>query len=480
MALKATTAEAVFLVTLVATFGVAFLARRRSVRDKNGGLAELNLNRWLVGLSAGATANSGFIATGAVGFGYSYGLKSLFLPISWLLGDLVFWYLFPARINRVGRESQATTLSEILTYKLSGWLSSALGLLCALIILVCLTGFLSAQWLTGQKFLSGAFGLPNSMALGIFALLVIAYSSIGGFRGSIYTDVLLAIIRIAGTIIALVAILWFAMDDNIAFSKHIAAAGSGFMSMHFGGIAGTASFVFGFAIAAIGFGLGQPQILTRYLAGRSPEETRSAWWIYIGFGQFTWISMIVFGVLLRGVMPGIADPETGLSVFFQNDTDAALTGIILAHVFATIAATSNGLLVTIAQTIVHDVVPRVFGDRQVRLDLSIATLLIGSVSMLISISMHGSAYSVALSSMPLMGAGLAPAVMIKVLGWRHSAASLLCAVVGGIIGAVLWQQLGLGRFLYEAGIGMACGLVINWLAVKTFTVGTKSLNPRPQ
>ncbi len=238
------------------------------------------------------------------------------------------------------------------------------------------------------------------------------------------------------------------------------------MSLRFGGIAGTAILVFGYAMAAIGFGLGQPQILTRYLAGRSPDETRSAWWIYLGFEQFTWISMIVFGALLRGVMPGISDPETGLHVFFQTYTNAALTGMILAHVFASIAGTANGLLVTIAQVIVDDVVPHVFQEWQGRFILFIAILSMGIISILISLSMSGSAYDAALSSMALMGAGLASAMMIKVLQWRHSAASLVCAVIGGIGGAVLWQQSGLGRLLYEPGVGIACGLASNWLAIK--------------
>jgi sodium/proline symporter len=479
MAFTITTAEVVFLITLVAIFGVAIFARRQSARDTNGGLAEMKFNRWLVGLSAGTTANSGFIATGSVGLGYTFGLKSLVLSIGWLLGDLVFWYVFPARINRAGRESQATTVSDVLTYKLSGTVSSLLGTLCGLIILVCLTGFLSAQWLAGQKFLSGAFGVPSLIALGLFALLIVGYSSIGGFRGSVYTDVLLAIIRIAGSIIALVAIVWFAMDDRTSFSKNIAAAGPGFMSMRFGGMAGTASFMFGMAVAAVCFGLGQPQLFTRFLAGRSPKETRSAWWIYIGFVQFTWISMMVFGALLRGVVPGISDPETGLQIFFQTNTNAVLTGLILTHVFATNAATSNGLLITIAQTITHNLIPRVYRERNVWRSLLIATLLMGLISVLVSIAMHGSAYNLALSSMPLMGAGLAAAVMIKVLGWRHSAASLLCAVVGGILIAVLWQQLGLGSFLYEAGIGTAGGLAINWLAVKIWR-GTTPVAVRPQ
>lgn len=135
----------IFLITLAATFGAAFLARRHSTKDTDHGLAEIKLNRWLVALSAGTTANSGFIVTAAVGLGYTYGLQWILLPLSWLLGDLLFWYVFPARINNLGRESQATTLSELLTHKLSGRAASAVAVLCALVILVCLAGYISAQ-----------------------------------------------------------------------------------------------------------------------------------------------------------------------------------------------------------------------------------------------------------------------------------------------------------------------------------------------
>jgi hypothetical protein len=156
-----------------------------------------------------------------------------------------------------------------------------------------------------------------------------------------------------------------------------------------------------------------------------------------------------------------------------------MTGLILAHVFTTNAATSNGLLITMAQTITHNLVPRAYRDSSFRRGLFIATLLMGLVSVLVSAAMHGSAYNVALSSMPLMGAGLAAAVMIKVLGWRHSAASLLCAIIGGIFIAVLWQQSGMGTFIYEAGIGTAGGLIINWLTVRIWPAAT-SVPLRPQ
>src|SRR5689334_12271291 len=93
----------VFAIGLLATFVVACLGRRDSRRVTSATLTEQRLNRWLVGLSAGATANSGFVVTGAVGLGYTFGAQWLLLPLSWLLGDLLFWSVFPNRINATGR-----------------------------------------------------------------------------------------------------------------------------------------------------------------------------------------------------------------------------------------------------------------------------------------------------------------------------------------------------------------------------------------
>lgn len=452
------TSEVVFLLTLVATFGAALLARRHSFQTADDGLAGRKLNRWLVGLSAGTTANSGFIVTAAVGLGYTYGFQWLMLPISWLLGDLVFWRLFPERINAFGHRSKATTLSEMLKSGLTGRLVPVVSTLSAVVIVICLAGYTSAQWLAGQKFLTGAFGLPNYVALAMFAILITAYSSIGGFRGSVYTDTLQAFIRIAGTIIALVAVAYSA-SVNPTFARNIADAGKDFLNPFPGGFAAGVGFVAGFAAAAIGFGLGQPQIVSRYLAGSSPEETRSAMWIYIAFVQGTWISMTVFGMLLRGVMPGLADSETGLSAFFQSNVNAVATGIIVADVFATIASTSNALLIAMAQAVMHDLLPRPTRERA---SFAALTLFVGGCTMAVSVLIHGTVVSLALSSVSLMGAGLAAAVMIKIMDWKHNATSLALSILAGLASAIAWKYTGMGDYINESGIGIASGLAVNW------------------
>ena len=466
-------ALAVFGATLGATFVAAWLGRRHSAERGHDGVASEKLNRWLIGLSAGAAANSGFIVTGAVGLGYTQGMRWLLLPLGWLIGDIVFWRWFPSRLNASGKASNATTLSQLLTSGLTGRAAKVLAILCALVIVVCLSGYISAQWLAGQKFLAGAFGLGGVGALALFALLIITYTAIGGFRGSVYIDSLQAIIRVIGTALALGMVILFARADPRGFDLRIAAAGGGFLDPFGQGAVGVAGILLGYAAAALGFGLGQPQLVSRYLAGASPEETRSAWWVYIGFVQFTWIAMTLFGVVLRGVMPGLADPETGLSTFFQARVDPILTGVIIADVFATIAATSNALLVAMGQAVANDLGPALIGDAR-RPPLGAVCLALGVATMALSLVLKGTVVSLALGSVSLIGAGLAPAVMAKVLGWRHSAPSLIAAVIAGVAAAILWRVSGLAATVNEAAAGIAAGVAVNFLVARDGDIDRRS------
>ncbi|HVT34072.1 MAG TPA: hypothetical protein VHE37_00700 [Nevskiaceae bacterium] len=451
------TTAVVFGATLLATFIAAWLGRRHS-GGSHDGLATEKLNRWLVGLSAGAAANSGFIVTGAVGLGYTAGLHWLLLPLAWLCGDIVFWSLFPARLNAYGRASKATTLSQLIVHG-TGARAGTLGLVCGVVVLLCLGGYISAQWLAGEKFLAGAFPVGSITALALFAALIVAYTSIGGFRGSVYVDSLQAVIRLGGTTLALAVMYGAVRAQPDAVHANLAQAGAGFTDLlPAGGWPQVAAFVAGFGAAALGFGLGQPHIVSRYLAGASPAETRSAWWIYMGFVQYTWMAMTLFGVALRGVMPQLADPEAGLSIFFATHAGSIAAGIIVADVFATISATANALLVAMAQVLACDLAPRL----RLRLSLGAGCVLLGALTMALSLLLQGSSVMcVALSSVSMMAAGIAPAVMVKVSGWRYSAESLLATVLTGIGAALAWRIAGFDAAINEAAPGLLAGLLAN-------------------
>jgi len=270
---------AIFAAALLASFGIALLGRSHSKRIVSAQLSEHRLNRWLVGLSAGATANSGFVVTAAVGLGYSFGAHWLLLPLSWLLGDVFFWWFFPQRINEIGRVVKATTMTDVIVDGMKPHLQAGFKVIIAVLVILCLGGYVSAQWLAGQKFLRGAFGFDGVVSLLTFAALIVVYTAIGGFRGSVYVDSMQAVIRIIGTAVAMVVVVVVASQNPGSFWRNIHDAGPAFLQiLPHGSIAAALPVIIGFAAAALGFGLGQPQMVTRYLAGATPEETQSAWW----------------------------------------------------------------------------------------------------------------------------------------------------------------------------------------------------------
>lgn len=450
----------IFISCLVATYLAAFYGGRRATDGLDVHLQKLN--KWQIGLSAAATGNSGFIVTGAVGLGYLYGIHWVLLPISWFLGDLIYWKYFPGRINKYAELTKSNTISQMLVYGLNGKLASVLSVLTATLVIVLLGVYTSAQWMAGKKFLSGAFELTDVNAIILFSSTIIIYTTFGGFRGSVFADITQAIIRIIGTILALLLVTEVALESPDSFRMNMEIAGEDFLSISGGlGIGYLLVFIFGWAAAAIGFGLGQPQIITRYMAGSSPEETRASWWIYIAFLQFTWIAMTIFGVVLRGTMPDISDPEAGLSLFVSTYAGVVVTGIVLADVYATIASASNSILISLAQVVRYDIIENLSNIKLTKVTTSLITLFVGIATIIISFYLPTSVFNVIVTAVSLLGASIGPAVLIKITGIKHSSGSLIATIIVGLLASYAWKLGPYGALMNEAVIGILSGILVN-------------------
>jgi sodium/proline symporter len=456
-------AIASFAAILIATFAIAVKGRIDASTETEEDLSKQKLNRWLVGLSAGAAANSGFVVTGAVGLGYSYGVHWLLLPFGWFLGDLVFWYLFPHRINELGHRANASSLTDLIAFGLPISKQHPLLLLTSLVVIIGLGGYTMAQWVAGQKFIEGSFGLSGTWALVIFGLAIVGYSAVGRFRGSVYVDTFQAVTRLLGTFIALVSVLYLVLRDTSSFWEKIDSVDASFFSLIGStSLVSSVAFVVGYAGASIGFGLGQPQVTSRYLAAESPSETRAAKWIYIGYVQLTWALMTVFGIFLRGIMPDISDPEKGLTIFVAATLPSIFVGIIAGDIFGAIASTANSLLVAMAQA-VQNLFPEVKGDR-----IGWLTFVFGLITLLATPLLQGNAtvFDLAITSISFIAAGVGPMIAIKSLGWRHNVFSLTAALLLGFTTACIWKFTGVSGTMNESVPGIAVGLIVNFVIMR--------------
>ncbi|NEP46148.1 MAG: sodium/proline symporter, partial [Okeania sp. SIO2H7] len=80
-------------------------------------LASRNVNPWLTGLSAMATAQSGFIFTGLVGLSYKLGVASIWYILCHTAGEYISWWLLAKRLRKMSAETDAETFSSFLSEK---------------------------------------------------------------------------------------------------------------------------------------------------------------------------------------------------------------------------------------------------------------------------------------------------------------------------------------------------------------------------
>ncbi len=95
----------IFLLVVVVIGVASTLKSDRSNADYL--LAGRNVSPWLVGLSAMATNNSGYLFIGAIGYTYTSGLESIWVMFAWMAGDL----LASVFIHKKMRSQQRKSLS---------------------------------------------------------------------------------------------------------------------------------------------------------------------------------------------------------------------------------------------------------------------------------------------------------------------------------------------------------------------------------
>jgi Na+/proline symporter len=444
-------------------------AKKTSKEDNDYYLANRSLGWFIVGISAAVTGNTGFIVTGAVGIGYKLGMSSLLLPLSWLLGDLIYWSVFPKKLNSISHRQNSSTITEFLSLDLKD--NKLLKIVATLIIGAIILFYTAAQWVAAGKIFSTFFDSSIFIGISLSALLVVIYSSVGGLKSSLWTDIVQAIFV---TILLFTIFITISPNYSNILDELKNIDGHLDLTYHYT-LYPLVGFVLGWVFASVGFGLSQPQLLIRYFAAKNAKQVKKAKWVYIIFLQITWIGFTFFGVLLRGIIPNIIaeDREQGLAIFITENYSPIFVGILIAGMFATISSTADSFLISTSNSIKKDVLSEKISYK---VNAVLITFLVGLVSVIMAIYLSDSSVlKIAMTAVTYLGACIAPAMIIKLLNFKHSSNSLVLAIISGLLSALIWQYYFnfskyVGNSFIEtlniAFVGICSSLVIHFIYTK--------------
>ncbi|MDM5333691.1 sodium/pantothenate symporter [Ureibacillus composti] len=342
------------VIFLIIIFGIGFWANKQ-VRLSNSFLQEYflggrEMGGFLLAMTMMATYGSASSFIGGPGVAYNLGLGWVLLAMAQLPAGYFVLMILGKKFAIISRRYEAITLIDFLKKRYD---SNVVIVLSAISIIVFLFASMTAQWVGGARLIESLTGLNYTVALLIFAVTVLVYVIIGGFRAVALTDALQGSIMIIGTVILLVAtiiagggmdnIMDSLMQENPELLSPFGSDGSL-----------TPLYVSTFWIL-IGLGvIGLPQIAVRAMSYKDSNSLHRAIIIgTIGIGTIMF-GMHLIGVLARPVVPGIEIGDKVMPTLTLEVLPPILAGIVLAAPMAAIMSTVNALLMLVSSTVVKD------------------------------------------------------------------------------------------------------------------------------
>ena len=439
---------------------VGFWASKRVKTENDFFLAGQGLGAWTAGLSYAASTSSAWVLLGFTGIVYSKGLVGLWLIPGIFGGYLLTWLVMGPRLNAETAERGYLTVVDFITSDVAKDWQRRIGIICAAMILFCFVFYISSQFQAAGNALTEVFGLSSVKSILIGAAVILIYCLLGGFLAASVTDALQALVMMLACILVPFAAVQAAGGMGEVISALKAQEAASFFSLT-GDAVGLAGLGAAMGLLGTGLGaLGQPQLLNRIMAVKSPAERRKGAAITIGWGVIIYSGLVCLA--LAGRAAGIETGQEGL--FFaaaKAYLPAILAGIVTAAVLSAVMSTVDSLLLAAASAVSHDMGVTYSDPKRALLAGRLAMVGIAIFAVLMTLYLPKDIFSRVLFSWVALGAAFGPTILTKCLGLRVKGGFICAAILAGFFTAVIFANIG-GPLadVIEKWVSWVLGLVI--------------------
>ena len=435
---------------LILGVGLFFFFRSKNNGEKEYFLGGRSMGPWVTAMSAQASDMSGWLLMGFPGSILAFGMGKVWIGIGLALGTAANWIIVARRLRRFSRASgDAITLPQYLTNRFASQ-SAVLKVVCAIIFLVSFTVYVASAFVAGKSVMMAVipwFADKELLAMALFALLILVYTFLGGYKAVCWTDFFQGLMML----IALLAVpIVMALGKNdAAFLGAFAEGVSAFESNPF--TADWRDIVTGLSWGLGYFGM--PHIIVRFMGIQKPSQVKKAStvaivWVVLSLGAAIAIATIGRTFLLKDGTSLAADllpagnQQNIFIVLAQEIFPPVIAGLLLAAIVAAAMSTADSQLLVASSAFTSDLYKPLIRKNKAseKETLWIGRLVVAIVSVvafLIAASKSawaGSIMAMVENAWGLFGAAFGPVVLLS-LFWRRL--NYTGAVTGIVVGAAV-------------------------------------------
>src|SRR6056297_21733 len=337
------------LVYLMAFYSNRILSRSGNFIEEYF-IGSRGMGGFVLAMTLVATYTSASSFVGGPGVAYKMGLGWILLAMVQLPTAWITLGVLGKKFAIVARRVDAITVNDILRER---YRSKPVVILGSMSLIVFFIAAMVAQFIGGARLFEGVTGLSYNTGLIVFAVTVIIYTTIGGFRAVALTDAVQGCVMIAGTTALLIGIvnLGGGVEQIVSDMKAIdPALVSPFGPDNFI----SRPFIMSFWVLVCFGVIGLPHTAVRCFGYRDSRSMHSAIVIGTIVVGFLMLWMHLCGAFGRVIIPQLAVGDKIMPQLIVTVLPPVFAGVFLAGPLAAIMSTIDSQLILASAAIVKD------------------------------------------------------------------------------------------------------------------------------
>lgn len=461
--------------------GASYMKTGKSTEDYF--LGGRKLGGWVVALSAQASDMSGWLLMGLPGSVYALGTGQMWIAVGLFLGTVANWLIISGRLRRYTIvANNSLTLPAYFENRFHDKKRILLGISSVVIVIFFLV-YTASAFASGGKLFSTVFGCSYHVSLTIGAVIILAYTFMGGFMAVCTTDFVQGMLMLVA-LVTVPAVAFALMGGNVgAALEQTGVTAENFLNVMKNG---ENNFSAVEIISQLAWGLGycgMPHILVRFMAVKNQKELNKSKGIAIVWVAISLAFAVVIGVLGRAYLyPTILGADGGSTeivfiemikqVFTVDIRLPIVAGLFLCGILAAIMSTADSQLLVTASSMSEDIykgiIKRDASEDKVMKVSRYTVLAVAVLAYLIAWDPNSSIMGLVSNAWAGLGAAFGPTVLMSLFWKRCNLQGAVAGIVSGGLTVIVWDYipliggatLGAATGLYSLAIGFLISIVL--------------------
>lgn len=448
---------AVYMAAMV-WIGVRFSKNNKSTDDFY--LGGRKLGPFVTAMSAEASDMSSWLLMGLPGVALISGTaEPVWTALGLAIGTYLNWLIVAKRIRIYTHISgNSATVPAFLSNRYRDD-KRILSVMAAIVIVVFFVPYTASGFSACGKLFNSLFHIDYHVAMIVSALVIVAYTALGGFLAASTTDFIQSIVMTIAIFVVIIYGITSVGGMDVVMDNAMSMPGYFSLTEVFNPQANAAEpYTMLTILSLLAWGLGyfgMPHILLRFMAIEDPKKLTlsrrvATVWVVISMAVSVFIGVAGNAMIKTGKIEGLKDAERiivsiAMLISEHSVLAAVIAGVILAGILAATMSTADSQMLAASSSVSQDIVKEVFikdlSEKKSMLIARATLLVITAIGIVIAWNPDSSVFNIVSFAWAGFGAAFGPVILLALFWKRSNKWGAFFGMISGGIMVFLWKYV---------------------------------------